>query len=167
MTGHCFWSKHLESFKLNIYTLEFHKKNAGLPLRPGLWELVEYHTGNLEKKEKRTRKIRVKLNTFDPIRVPYSGPLSSTIRDSSRMRVCGFSSAMTRKCVYSCKPIWGGNLLLPPVKPAKSSVFLDGMRTCLKGVSRFSWPGLLLVLIPLLHYQAVVRRSLVKNSGFY
>ena len=26
--------------------LRISQKNAGLPLRPGLWELVEYHTGN-------------------------------------------------------------------------------------------------------------------------
>ncbi len=29
-------------------------------------------------------------------------------------KVCGFSMAITRKCFYSCKPIWGGNLIVPP-----------------------------------------------------
>jgi hypothetical protein len=28
--------------------------------------------------------------------------------------VCGFSTAITRKCVYSCKPVLGGNLIVPP-----------------------------------------------------
>ncbi len=55
--------------------------------------------------------------------------------------VCGFSTAITRKCFYSGKPIWGGNLIvLPHLTPQIQC--LPAMHSDRVSVLGFSIPAL-------------------------
>ncbi len=77
MAGHYFWSKRLslnyKLFKLNVLTWCI-LWNFVSPLPPRLVGTCRLPHQELEKKEKRTKTKRVKLNTFEPILVPYSRP---------------------------------------------------------------------------------------------
>ncbi len=75
MTCHWFFglSNHSNWDKSNwmFFRLGKFRKKMRSPYCPGLWELVEYHTGKREAHKKK----KVKLNTFISIMMPYSRPL--------------------------------------------------------------------------------------------
>jgi hypothetical protein len=55
-------------------------------------------------------KIFIAAISFSP-----ENPFHLRTRAFLRTRICGFSKAITRKSFYSCKPIFWGNLLDPPI----------------------------------------------------
>ncbi len=98
-----------------LCTQKIRVNNFPLCKKACLWHVLDSWFRTLASYFSYCMKIESCKNLFCALSFSPKKFISSKTRDFSRTRfVASQQTAITRKSFYSCKPIWGGNLIVPP-----------------------------------------------------